>query len=80
MLSWVALLAGSVLLTAAAIAGPADQRGGRARRIRVRLDQAGPARVGHVEAVDVYLYSYGMPDAMIVLHHVSYDGVAGTRR
>lgn len=70
-----ALLAGGLLLAAAAVAGPASAA------------VAGPApsgfgwiRLAHLSpntpAVDVYLYSYGRPDARIVLHHVSYGTVS----
>jgi Domain of unknown function (DUF4397) len=71
----VALLAGGMLLTAAAVAGP------------VSAAVAAPASTGYgwvrlahlspnTPAVDVYLYSYGMPNAEIVLHHVSYGTVS----
>ncbi len=74
-LSRVALLAGSVLLTAAAIAGPATSAAAAPAASGygwIRLAHLSP----NTPAVDVYLYSYGMPNAMIVLHHVSYGTVS----
>jgi hypothetical protein len=71
----VALLAGSVLLGAATIAGPAT-----AAAAAPAGSGSGWIRLAHLSpntpAVDVYLYSYGMPNAMIVLHHVSYGTVS----
>jgi hypothetical protein len=41
----------------------------------------GYLRLAHLSpntpAVDVYLYSFGNPDAMVVLHHVAYGDVSG---
>jgi hypothetical protein len=74
-LSRVALLAGSVLLAAAAIAGPATSAVAAPAASGygwIRLAHLSP----NTPAVDVYLYSYGMPNAMIVLHHVSYGTVS----
>ena len=71
----VALLAGSVLLTAAALAGPASVAAAAPASSGygwVRLAHLSP----NTPAVDVYLYSYGMPNAKIVLHHVSYGTVS----
>jgi Domain of unknown function (DUF4397) len=80
MMIWSSLrrltvLGGAALLTLATVAGPASAA------------SAGPAssgsgwiRLAHLSPntppVDVYLYSYGKPNAMIVLHHVSYGTVS----
>ena len=71
----VALLAGSMLLTAAALAGSAGVAAAAPASSGygwVRLAHLSP----NTPAVDVYLYSYGMPNAQIVLHHVSYGTVS----
>ncbi len=71
----VALLAGSMLLTAAALAGTAGAAAAAPASAGygwVRLAHLSP----NTPAVDVYLYSYGMPNAEIVLHHVSYGTVS----
>jgi hypothetical protein len=71
-------VAGSLLLTAATVsvgavpataaaAAPASSGFGW-----IRLAHLSP----NTPAVDVYLYSYGMPNAEIVLHHVSYGTVS----
>src|SRR5271163_3213246 len=39
----------------------------------IRLAHLSP----NTPAVDVYLYSFGNPDARIVLHHVAYGDVSG---
>jgi Domain of unknown function (DUF4397) len=71
----VALLAGGMLLTAAAVAGPVSAAAAAPASTGygwVRLAHLSP----NTPAVDVYLYSYGMPNAEIVLHHVSYGTVS----
>lgn len=71
----VMLLAGSLLLTAAVVAGPATSAAAAPAGSGygwIRLAHLSP----NTPAVDVYLYSYGRPDAMIVLHHVSYGTVS----
>ena len=75
-LSWRAtLLAGSLLLAAGAVAVPAT-----AAAAAPASSGYGWVRLAHLSpntpAVDVYLYSYGMPNAEIVLHHVSYGTVS----
>ncbi|MGP7998534.1 MAG: DUF4397 domain-containing protein [Streptosporangiaceae bacterium] len=69
------LLAASVLLSVAAVAVPAT-----AAAAAPAASGYGWIRLAHLSpntpAVDVYLYSYGMPNAMIVLHHVSYGTVS----
>ena len=71
----LALLAGGMLLTAAAVAGPVG-----AAAAAPAATGYGWVRLAHLSpntpAVDVYLYSYGMPNAEIVLHHVSYGTVS----
>jgi Domain of unknown function (DUF4397) len=70
-----ALLAGSLLLAAGAAAVPAT-----AAAAAPASSGYGWVRLAHLSpntpAVDVYLYSYGMPNAEIVLHHVSYGTVS----
>lgn len=71
----VALLAGGMLLTAIAVAGTAGTAAAAPASSGygwVRLAHLSP----NTPAVDVYLYSYGMPNAEIVLHHVSYGTVS----
>ena len=69
------LLLASVLLTAAGLAGTAT-----AAAAAPAATGDGWIRLAHLSpntpAVDVYLYSYGMPNAEIVLHHVSYGTVS----
>jgi hypothetical protein len=70
-----ALLAGSLLLAAGAVAVPATAAAAAAASSGygwVRLAHLSP----NTPAVDVYLYSYGRPNAEIVLHHVSYGTVS----
>lgn len=73
-----ALLAGSVLLTAAA--ATATTAVATAAAAAPAASGFGWIRLAHLSpntpAVDVYLYSYGMPNAEIVLHHVSYGTVS----
>jgi hypothetical protein len=71
----VALLASGVLLTAAAVVGAAGTAAAAPASSGygwIRLAHLSP----NTPAVDVYLYSYGMPNAEIVLHHVSYGTVS----
>jgi hypothetical protein len=71
----VALLAGSLLLAAAAVAVPATSAAAAPASSGygwVRLAHLSP----NTPAVDVYLYNYGKPNAEIVLHHVSYGTVS----
>jgi hypothetical protein len=71
----VTLLAGSLLLAAGAVAVPATAAAAASTSSGygwVRLAHLSP----NTPAVDVYLYSYGMPNAEIVLHHVSYGTVS----
>jgi hypothetical protein len=66
----VTLLAGSLLLAAGAVAVPATAAAAASASSGfgwVRLAHLSP----NTPAVDVYLYSYGMPNAEIVLRHVS---------
>ncbi len=71
----VTRLAGCLLLTAGAMAGTAS-----AAAAAPASSGSGWVRLAHLSpntpAVDVYLYNYGKPDAMIVLHHVSYGTVS----
>jgi hypothetical protein len=71
------LLAASVLLLAASAvtAAAATARSGTAASgtAWIRLAHLSP----NTPAVDVYLYSFGNPDARIVLHHVAYGDVSG---
>jgi hypothetical protein len=65
----VVLLAAPAVGAAASTAGPGTANSG-----------AGWIRLAHLSpntpAVDVYLYSFGNPDAKIVLHHVGYGDVS----
>jgi Domain of unknown function (DUF4397) len=72
------MLTGAALLTAATVAGPATAAGAAA---------AAPASAGtgwvrcahlspNTPPVDVYMYSFGDPKAMMVLKHVSYGAVS----
>ena len=71
------LLAASILLLAvsAATATAATTGSGTAASDTawIRLAHLSP----NTPAVDVYLYSFGNPDARIVLHHVAYGDVSG---
>jgi hypothetical protein len=71
------LLAASILLLAvsAATATAATTGSGTAAAgtAWIRLAHLSP----NTPAVDVYLYSFGNPDARIVLHHVAYGDVSG---
>jgi hypothetical protein len=73
-----ALVAGSLLLTAAAATVPVSTVPATAAAAApsgfgwIRLAHLSP----NTPAVDVYLYSYGRPNAEIVLHHVSYGTVS----
>ena len=66
----VLLLAASAVTAAAATAGSGAAASGTAW---IRLAHLSP----DTPAVDVYLYSYGNPDARVVLHHVAYGDVSG---
>ncbi len=68
------LLLASVLLTVAGLAGTATAAAAApaAGDGWIRLAHLSP----NTPAVNVYLYSYGMPNAEIVLHHVSYGTVS----
>ena len=73
LLAACALLTGWLAAAApAALASPATHKA------------TGYLRLAHLSPntppVDVYLYSYGKPNAMIVLHHVSYGTVSGYER
>jgi Domain of unknown function (DUF4397) len=71
------LLAASVLLLAAsavgAAAATAGSGGAASGTAWIRLAHLSP----NTPAVDVYLYSFGNPDARVVLHHVAYGDVSG---
>ena len=54
---------------AAAVAGPGTTNAGSGW---IRLAHLSP----NTPAVDVYLYSFGDPDARMVLHHVAYGDVS----
>ena len=71
----VLLLAASAATAAAATAGSGTAESGTAASgtAWVRLAHLSP----DTPAVDVYLYSFGNPDARIVLHHVAYGDVSG---
>ena len=75
-LSGLALLASGALVALTAAAGPAA-----ATAHAPASSGDGWVRLAHLSPntppVDVYLYSYGKPNAMIVLHHVSYGTVSG---
>ena len=69
------LLLASALLTVAGLAGTATAAAAApasAGQGWIRLAHLSP----NTPAVDVYLYSYGTPNAEIVLHHVSYGTVS----
>jgi hypothetical protein len=66
----ILLLAASTVTAAAAVAGPGTDASGTAW---IRLAHLSP----NTPAVDVYLYSFGNPDARLVLHHVAYGDVSG---
>jgi Domain of unknown function (DUF4397) len=76
----LALLASGALVTLTAAAGPAAAAVTHAPASSVY----GWVRLAHLSPntppVDVYLYSYGKPNAMIVLHHVSYGTVSPYER
>ena len=78
--SGLALLASGALVALTAAAGPAAAATAHAPASSgygwVRLAHLSP----NTPPVDVYLYSYGKPNAMIVLHHVSYGTVSGYER
>jgi Domain of unknown function (DUF4397) len=71
------LLAASVLLLAASAVGAAAATAGSGAAASgtawIRLAHLSP----DTPAVDVYLYSFGNPDARVVLHHVAYGDVSG---
>ena len=79
-LSGLALVASGALLALTAAAGPAAA----ATAHTPASSGYGWVRLAHLSPntppVDVYLYSYGKPNAMIVLHHVSYGTVSGYER
>jgi hypothetical protein len=78
-LSGPALLASGALLAVTAVAGPAG-----AATSHAPASGYGWVRLAHLSPntppVDVYLYSYGQPSAMVVLHHVSYGTVSPYER
>jgi Domain of unknown function (DUF4397) len=65
----VVLLAAPAVSAAASTAGPGTANSGTGW---IRLAHLSP----NTPAVDVYLYSFGNPDAKIVLHHVGYGDVS----
>jgi hypothetical protein len=67
--SVVLLLAAPAVSAAAAAAGPGTAASGTGW---IRLAHLSP----NTPAVDVYLYSFGHPDAKMVLHHVAYGDVS----
>ena len=76
----LALLASGALVALTAAAGPAAAATAHAPASSgygwVRLAHLSP----NTPPVDVYLYSYGMPSAMIVLRHVAYGTVSPYER
>jgi Domain of unknown function (DUF4397) len=76
----VLLLAVSAVTAAAATAGSGTAGSGTAGSGTATSGTAW-IRLAHLSpntpAVDVYLYSFGNPDARIVLHHVAYGDVSG---
>jgi len=78
-LGGLVLLASGALLALTAVAGPAG-----AATSHVPASGYGWVRLAHLSPntppVDVYLYSYGKPSAMVVLHHVSYGTVSPYER
>ena len=78
-LSGLALVASGALVALTAAAGPAA-----ATAHAPASSGYGWVRLAHLSPntppVNVYLYSYGMPNAMIVLHHVSYGTVSPYER
>jgi hypothetical protein len=79
-LSGLALVASGALIALTAAAGPAAA----ATAHTPASSGYGWVRLAHLSPntppVDVYLYSYGKPNAMIVLHHVSYGTVSPYER
>ena len=79
-LAGAALLASGGLVALTAAAGPA----GAATAHGPASSGYGWVRLAHLSPntppVDVYLYSYGMPNAMIVLRHVAYGTVSPYER
>lgn len=79
--SWfgrLTMLAGAALLTTATVAGPATAAG--AASSVPASPGTGWVRCAHLSPntppVDVYMYSFGDPKAMMVLKHVSYGAVS----
>ena len=76
----LALAASGALVALTAAAGPAAA----ATAHTPASSGSGWVRLAHLSPntppVDVYLYSYGKPNAMIVLHHVSYGTVSPYER
>jgi hypothetical protein len=76
----LALLAGGARVAHRAAGGPPPAASTHAPASSgygwVRLAHLSP----NTPPVDVYLYSYGMPNAMVVLHHVSYGTVSPYER
>ena len=76
----LALVASGALVALTAAAGPAAA----ATAHTPASSGYGWVRLAHLSPntppVDVYLYSYGKPNAMIVLHHVSYGTVSPYQR
>jgi hypothetical protein len=79
-LAGLALVASGALIALTAAAGPAAA----ATAHTPASSGYGWVRLAHLSPntppVDVYLYSYGKPSAMIVLHHVSYGTVSPYER
>jgi hypothetical protein len=79
-LSGLAVVASGALIALTAAAGPAVA----ATAHTPASSGYGWVRLAHLSPntppVDVYLYSYGKPNAMIVLHHVSYGTVSPYER
>ncbi len=73
--AWLAMLLGASMLSAGAIAGVAT-----AASAAPALGGDGWVRCAHLSpntpAVDVYLYAFGNPAAMMVLKHVAYGDVS----
>jgi hypothetical protein len=85
LVALVLLLVASAAAVAAATAGPGAAASGSAgsgtAAFRTAASRTAWIRLAHLSpdtpAVDVYLYSFGNPDARIVLHHVAYGDISG---
>ena len=69
LIASILLLAAPAMNAAAAVGGPGTTNAGSGW---IRLAHLSP----NTPAVDVYLYSFGDPDAKMVLHHVAYGDVS----